>query len=715
MFSAFEAWAKDSASSRDGISPIRDRAVSIEDLPSLQENSDAHVDHDTLLGFFGIAASPPPQLRPHLRPQLLSPQQQFDAQAVDERQAPALRQPKFGEACVEKPSVVQEVEPAERSSIQVSAQERQGSDSPCMRPLQRRLLLLQQQQDAARQRQALALEQAEAHLRLREDPPPADLASTPAAGEPEAGCFRAPIASRFAASPAPASASNRAVSLVAKACDLAAPLEAFEAEFDTTEGALADAAAAGFAASCLERRSASWFEVRAHRGAESGFEARDDLLRLCSLRHPNVLQLERLFFDSRGLLAVSPRSEASLPLLQGAANVIGTLGDELCANVVRQLLSGLTCCHSRGVFNLWLGPEEGVLLLPPAGPSASARIMITDIGLQHALPAKAGAASAEWGREPTWSSPVAAAFAWGTQRGRNFTVAKLLTAAPEVFSECGLGEAVDLWSVGVLAFVLASGRWPFEGQRAWTQAAPEELRKAHGAEPAWCELGEGLASDFCRQLLCLEPAERPPAAEASRHPWLTQPARTAGRVDGRAAALRREADSLDLRRRASALVAGQLVRRGALQRLVMALESCDSECRRPEDVRRHGIAASERCRQMPREAFERALGRVGVSPAAIGCAAAAFAASPTGHVAHVELAREVGAAGHAASAWWRPLLRTEAFASGDGDDGDGSIVVWTRVPTAKTQEAPPSAKLSTPLSGLAHERVVTAGGPREAA
>ncbi|KAI8823385.1 putative calmodulin-dependent protein kinase type 1 [Fimicolochytrium jonesii] len=93
--------------------------------------------------------------------------------------------------------------------------------------------------------------------------------------------------------------------------------------------------------------------------------------------------------------------------------------------------------------------------------------------------------------------------------------------APEVIQKKGHGKAVDLWSIGVLAYFLLSGYTPFD-YGASSQA--DELDNIlHGrftyAPPYWSHVSD-IAKDFISKLLIVDPHQRMTIHQALAHPWL---------------------------------------------------------------------------------------------------------------------------------------------------------------------------------------------------
>ncbi|KAI8082785.1 kinase-like domain-containing protein [Halteromyces radiatus] len=168
----------------------------------------------------------------------------------------------------------------------------------------------------------------------------------------------------------------------------------------------------------------------------------------------------------------------------------GSYTERDAANLLRQLLEGLAYLHDLDIVHRDIKPEN--LLF--ATKDVDAKLMITDFGLSKILK----------------NHDDILMTACGTPG----------YVAPEVLLQKGHGKPVDLWSVGVIAFVLLSGYTPFYGE---DQAALFEnimSGKYEFDEEYWSDISDS-AKNMIDRLLTFDPEKRITAKEALKHPWIT--------------------------------------------------------------------------------------------------------------------------------------------------------------------------------------------------
>ena len=90
--------------------------------------------------------------------------------------------------------------------------------------------------------------------------------------------------------------------------------------------------------------------------------------------------------------------------------------------------------------------------------------------------------------------------------------------APEVLNK-SYDEKCDMWSVGVITFILLSGSPPFGGKNEKDIMNTVKSGKYNFNNPAWKNVSD-LAKQFIERLLEMDPSKRMSAAEALHHDWM---------------------------------------------------------------------------------------------------------------------------------------------------------------------------------------------------
>ncbi|XP_002742135.1 MAP kinase-activated protein kinase 2-like [Saccoglossus kowalevskii] len=98
--------------------------------------------------------------------------------------------------------------------------------------------------------------------------------------------------------------------------------------------------------------------------------------------------------------------------------------------------------------------------------------------------------------------------------------------APEVLGPEKYDKSCDMWSLGVIMYILLCGFPPFYSNHGMAISPGMKKRIRNGQyefpNPEWSEVSD-VAKDLIRCLLKTDPSERMTITEFLQHPWVTQP------------------------------------------------------------------------------------------------------------------------------------------------------------------------------------------------
>lgn len=160
--------------------------------------------------------------------------------------------------------------------------------------------------------------------------------------------------------------------------------------------------------------------------------------------------------------------------------------------LVSNLLKACSYIHNKGIMHRDLKPENILLV----SKMSNTDIKISDFGLAKI--------SKDFPRKLPRSHSIC---------GSDFYL------APEIIKQEEYGREIDIWSVGVITFVLMSGTLPFFHtvlHKLYRQIVERELVFTPST---WAKTSKG-AQDFIIRLLQTRPGDRLTAEQAANHPWL---------------------------------------------------------------------------------------------------------------------------------------------------------------------------------------------------
>jgi calcium-dependent protein kinase len=208
---------------------------------------------------------------------------------------------------------------------------------------------------------------------------------------------------------------------------------------------------------------------------------------LSQLDHPNILKVYETFQDKFSYCIITELCTGGE--LFDRISSSGSISEAVSASYARQILSCLVYLHDRHIVHRDLKPENFLL----SDPSPGANLKLIDFGTAVVL-------------EPSAFLSV--------QAGTSYYI------APEVMRG-KYTEKCDVWSAGVIVFMMLSGTPPFDGNSDAEIMSNVSKGKYFFNGRTWDGISSD-AKDFVRQLMTLDPSSRVSAKAALAHPWMFQ-------------------------------------------------------------------------------------------------------------------------------------------------------------------------------------------------
>eukprot|EP00618_Florenciella_parvula_P031462 CAMPEP_0119482742 /NCGR_PEP_ID=MMETSP1344-20130328/10463_1 /TAXON_ID=236787 /ORGANISM="Florenciella parvula, Strain CCMP2471" /LENGTH=664 /DNA_ID=CAMNT_0007517179 /DNA_START=269 /DNA_END=2263 /DNA_ORIENTATION=- len=226
---------------------------------------------------------------------------------------------------------------------------------------------------------------------------------------------------------------------------------------------------------------------------------------LLRANHPNIINVVDLIEDANRLWIVQEFCSGGELFDRIIDNPDG-MTEQTAARIVQQVLAGIQHCHDElGVVHRDLKPENILFKTK----DADSELVIIDFGLAGEMRPGAMEGKVKVDKDDAHAEHL------------KTTVGTPYYIAPEVFTK-NYGRECDIWSIGVIAYILLCGFPPYSGNdEKEIMQAVRSGRDVTFQEEYWGNISNE-AKDFISNLMKRTPSERPSAADALKHPWFTR-------------------------------------------------------------------------------------------------------------------------------------------------------------------------------------------------
>ncbi|KAJ8029482.1 Calcium/calmodulin-dependent protein kinase type IV [Holothuria leucospilota] len=238
---------------------------------------------------------------------------------------------------------------------------------------------------------------------------------------------------------------------------------------------------------CVQVGTERPFAVKVIKKSVDQKVVRSEVAILLRLNHPNVIKLHEIFESETELFLV-------LELVTGGElfeRIVakGSYTERDAASVVRQICDAVAFLHDNDIVHRDLKPEN----LLYANMDEDAPLKLADFGLSKIC-----------------SQDVNMKTVCGTPG----------YCAPEVLYGKTYGPEVDMWSIGVITYILLCGFEPFYDERGDSYVYRKILKADYEFISPWWDPVSLSARDFINKLLIADPRKRLTAKQALSHPWV---------------------------------------------------------------------------------------------------------------------------------------------------------------------------------------------------
>lgn len=248
----------------------------------------------------------------------------------------------------------------------------------------------------------------------------------------------------------------------------------------------------GVVRDCVHRATMQSFAVKSIEKSKIGRldHLQREIFLLANIDHQGIMKMVDCYEDAEYVHIISEKytgGELFDKIIEDS-NSYGCFTEQKAATVIKSLLESVAYLHDHGIVHRDIKPEN--ILFESSSEDADVKLIDFGLARRHGR-----------GEEPM-TNPVGTSY----------------YMSPELLKG-KYDKATDLWSVGIVAYILLCGFPPFNGSSdAEIQESTRKCR-LHFQGDGWLNKSDE-AVHFVKCLLSKDPRRRLTAREALMHPWI---------------------------------------------------------------------------------------------------------------------------------------------------------------------------------------------------
>ena len=219
---------------------------------------------------------------------------------------------------------------------------------------------------------------------------------------------------------------------------------------------------------------------------------------LSKIDHPNILKVFEYYQDNKSYYVITELCKGGE--LYEQIYELNHFSEKEAAIIMEQLLSAVMYIHSKGIVHRDLKPEN--ILLENNKEKKNFYIKIIDFGTSNFF---------------------------DKSTKLNLKVGTPYYIAPEVLMK-SYNDKCDIWSIGVILFILLSGTPPFNGNDEEDIMKNVLIGKYSMVGDEWQNISKE-AKNLTQMLLTYDPEKRITAEQAWNHPWISKYTKSTQKFD----------------------------------------------------------------------------------------------------------------------------------------------------------------------------------------